>query len=410
VLKLFFPILIFFAQLVSPAYYHESEKKAAGLNIDKANEVRISLFSQHPPDSLRLTVEDGSVKIFSANNVLHFRKINMEFSAVQSSNQLYFITSGVRLPVDSLLISADNVPTRVITDRYGYRHYGGTLTINPRMHDNAPAVINTLDLEEYVASVVGSEMDFENIEALKTQAVVSRTYALWSLAQSSHKNYDLNDFEDNQMYVGTIRQKPHYAKAAFATHGEILTWSNQLILAAYSSTCGGRTANNEDVWNGEPHPYLRSQDDRGMCSLSPHYRWKQTINRNLLQESIQQTYNFKFTNHQLVKDYSNRIKKVNLFNKSGEFLLLSGNEFRLLINRTIGPMAVKSTHFSWFDDDRQVVLEGGGLGHGVGLCQWGTRGFAERGWTYKDILSFYFSGAKIVNLEKLQLKHLPLYQ
>lgn len=380
------------------------------LNLDEYDPIRISLFSHNPPESLRLTADSASIQIFSNDVEIKFSNLSLDFALTHSKNQLFLETTGLKLPIDSLRFESGSSPARLITEQFGYRYYNGSILLKPDIAHEAITLINEVDLEEYVASVVGSEMNFETPDALKAQAVVSRTYALWSVATSTYSDFDLKDYEANQVYVGYIRDKPHYRKAAEDTKGEIITWSDQLILAVYSSTCGGNTANNEDVWNGKPHPYLRSQQDGQMCSLSPHFRWSYTTDRAQLKTLIRRNYGFNFTDQSIERDQSERVQHITLFNQQSEQLSFTGNEFRLLLNKTFGPLAVRSTHFTWHETDEHITFSGAGLGHGVGMCQWGALGFAENGWSYKEILSFYFSGTKIVNLEHINSNHLPLYQ
>lgn len=377
---------------------------------DEDIDVRVLLFGVDPPSSFNISTDSARVLLF--RNGSSEEVILTEFSAevVIRQNKIMVTTQEIQLHIDSLSVLALQSPARIITDSFGYRYYRGQIDIRPGPKKRTFSLINTIDLETYVASVVGSEMDFEEPEALKSQAVVSRTFALWSIQKSPYKKFDMYDYEASQMYVGEIRDKPRYKEAAEATTGEILTWSNQLILAVFSSTCGGNTANNRDVWGGDNHPYLRSQIDLQLCSASPHYRWEFELQRNELDEIIRDRYGFRFIDQEIHTDQSGRIQQMELIAPDGDRLRFTGNEFRLLINQHTNPLAVRSTKFHWVEKENTIVFSGRGLGHGVGLCQWGARGLAQNGWLYKDILTFYFSGVKIVNSSDAGQNSIILYK
>jgi len=379
------------------------------LELSQAETIRVSLYGLNRPDSIRITGSAGTLILYSESHPDTLSTESYDGSLRLNENRLIYTSPAGTRTIDSLAVYSDSSSTRLITDEYGYRHYSGDLHIKADRQNRGLTIINAVDLETYVASVVGSEMDFENPEALKAQAVVSRTYALWSIQKSPYNQFDLRDHESNQVYFGNIRDKPWYAAAAEETKGEILTWSNQLILAVFSSTCGGRTANNADVWGGTDHPYLSVQDDAGACSLSPHYRWTHTMPEHEFKEIIADTYGFSVSDKIIEKDLSGRVQKVMLSDSRADTLFFTGNEFRLFINRFAGPMAIRSTKYDWTRDRDSIVFEGNGLGHGVGLCQWGTLGFARAGWNYKDILTFYFSGTKIVSLDSFESNTIRLY-
>jgi stage II sporulation protein D len=257
-------------------------------------------------------------------------------------------------------------------------------------------------LEDYVASVVGSEMNFDNHEALKVQAVIARTYALWNISLFHESEYELNDHVLNQVYKGELVFKPQYRMAAEATRGEVLMWSNKLIMAVYHSTCGGRTTSNENVWIGNPLPYLIGVEDNGSCSASPHREWEFSIKRNILYNLIRPDH---FGNAQRIdikeRDSFDRVTLLTLVgrNKTHDITV---NNLRLILNRHSGPLSIRSSYFSMEISGDSYIFKGKGLGHGVGLCQWGALGLAESGWNYQDILRFYYNGVDILDYSQLK--------
>lgn len=335
--QLFFLIQIFF----QPASAGDS------LNLTRADSVRVALFSLNRPDSLLLSNHSASLILYSVGRADTLSSAYAEGSLFIDGDQLTFQNKQTLAHVDSLVLLTDSLSTRLITDDHGYRHYSGRLRFKPAPFNRGIFIVNTIDLETYIESVVGSEMDFKNPEALKTQAVVSRNYALWSMQKSSFREFDLHVHESSHVYIGNILDKPHYTAAAKSTVEEILTWSNQLILAAFSSTCGGSKVNNTDVWGGRDHPYLSIQQDADACSNSPHYSWTHTIQVSDFSTLTKQYYGFEFVDKQIRKDISGRVRKVMITGPADDNLSYTGHEFRTFINRHAQPRSIRSTKYTW---------------------------------------------------------------
>lgn len=379
------------------------------LNIDQTDSVRVSLYGLDQPDTVRITNNTASATYFSDGESVTIPEKEIDGTLILKNRQLLFQLAGSEFLIDSLKVASSSASTRLISNEHGYRHYNGSILIKPHPVSPGLFIINTVDLESYIASVVGSEMDFEHPEALKAQSVVSRTYALWSVKKSPYSEFDLRDHEASQVYFGNIPDKPRYRRASEATRGEILTWSDQLILAVFSSTCGGQTVNNQSVWGGIDHPYLTSQSDAGACSISPHFKWSYSISESRFKTFVSDYYGFNVEKKEIETGPSGRVKTVTLTDRNADNISFTGNEFRLFINQNAGPLALRSTKYDWDVQNDTLRFEGYGLGHGVGLCQWGALGFAESGWTYKDILSFYFSGTKVVNLNTMENDTITLF-
>ena len=390
-------------------FFYQPAQPNDNLDLNRVDTMRVSLYGTERPDSLHVSNPKALLVLYSENQADTLSSDSVEASLYMENGRLMFQSFRTEIQVDSLVLIADSSSSRLITNEYGYRHYSGNLFFKPDRLNRGLFIVNTVDLKTYIASVIGSEMDFENPEALKAQAVVSRTYALWSVQRSPYREFDLRDHELNQVYFGNIQHKPRYAAAAEATRGEILTWSNRLILAVFSSTCGGSTADNVTVWGGNDHPYLTSQEDAQACSLSPHFNWTYSMQRDEFRENINQYYGFDFVDKQIERDPSGRVQKVMLTSSADDTLTFTGNEFRLFINRHAGPLAIRSTKYEWAQENDRIIFNGKGLGHGVGLCQWGALGLAQAGWVYKDILTFYFNGTKIVSLDSIELNTIRLY-
>ncbi|MFO7733922.1 MAG: SpoIID/LytB domain-containing protein [Candidatus Aminicenantes bacterium] len=133
-------------------------------------------------------------------------------------------------------------------------------------------LVNTLNLEDYLMSVVPGELSpgqFGSLEALKAQAVAARTYALKNLGQFKSLGYDLINTPRSQLYMGMSAEHPLSTQAVAETRGEVMKYKGELINALYTSTCGGKTENAENVFGGRPVPYLKSVE----CSTDNQPEW-----------------------------------------------------------------------------------------------------------------------------------------
>lgn len=135
--------------------------------------------------------------------------------------------------------------------------YRGNLII--KEGDDGFTVINDVSLEEYLLGVVPSEMPSSwNIEALKAQAVVARSYALANLGKRLRFGYDLKDTPEDQAYGGASGEKNRTTQAVLATKGKVLVYDGKVINACYCASAGGRTRLSSEVWNTTPVPYFHS--------------------------------------------------------------------------------------------------------------------------------------------------------
>ena len=156
-------------------------------------------------------------------------------------------------------------------------------------------VVNRLGMESYLLGVVSAEMGRRSPveqEALRAQAVVSRTYALRNLRRWRREGFDLYGTVADQAYGGVAAETPEGRAAVRETRGRVLTYNGGLIEAFYFSTCGGRTAEGYEVFRGAVRPYLRSVSDlnesgTAYCSISPRYRWREEWSGEALRATLQ---------------------------------------------------------------------------------------------------------------------------
>lgn len=252
-------------------------------------------------------------------------------------------------------------------------------------------VVNELPLEEYVESVVAAEVgtDWE-IEALKAQAVIARTYAVYKKNKISIQEpiYHLTSSVLHQVYNGN-NSNFQITSAVLATEGEILTYNGEPIEALYHSTCGGRTENPEEVF-GKKIPYMRSVESR--CDLSPYWIWERKIPLSEIEKALK----LKRIKGLEIKSRTSTGRAMQILIRSDQGdIMIKATDLR----RSLGWSKLPSTFFEVKKNGNSVIFEGRGYGHGVGLCQWGALQMAREGKTYREILSFFYPGTEIRRYE-----------
>lgn len=397
--------------LLVPTYdyfiYHNSDRNN-WLDLSNAGTVRVLILSEFTSNNFFIDTRDTNLKIHTKNNTFTVQNRFKPLSVQRSRNSVKITGTDLTIESDFIAIESSDDQINLLSSEFGKKTYSGGLELNIAPVTGHVHVINRVSLDDYISSVVGSEMNFDSPEALKAQAVVSRSYALWSIQSNILKNYDITDTEMNQIYHGKSVVKQSHEDAVNSTRGEILTWNNKLVLASYSSTCGGITNPNETVWKGKSLPYLRSVNDRSSCSISPHFKWNYSINKKTLFNQFASEYNFTPLSMKLKTGKHNRVLSVQFTDNRYQQIALTGNDFRLFVNKHFGPYSIKSSRFTLQQNNKIIEFRGSGLGHGVGLCQYGALGFAKSGWDYKKILNFYFNNVKVVDFNRIENQKIAL--
>jgi stage II sporulation protein D len=376
--------------------------RATSLPVSQTDSIEVLLFDDLNVQELKIRAKDGILTLIANNK--DFQIDSTAWVTIQKTRNGYrFKQNGNIVYAHELSVVAHgNSLTNLISEATGYRYYRGTLLFQ-NLTNEALTPVNKISLEDYVASVTGSEMNFDHLEALKTQSVIARTYALWNMASPVHPRYHLTDHTMSQVYLGELIQKPIYRTAAEATSGTFITWSNKLILATYSSTCGGATSSNQWVWSGKALPYLQTVDDNDACSASHHFNWNYTLSTAEFNYFLKRNFKSSVQQFDINKSVNGRVVELKTGNK-----IISANKFRLAFIKQYGPRSLKSTLFTVEKSKESVIFIGHGMGHGVGLCQWGALGLAKSGWTHDTILRFYYQGITLSNLSTWAEQEIPL--
>ncbi|MGL4370036.1 MAG: SpoIID/LytB domain-containing protein [Spirochaetota bacterium] len=257
-------------------------------------------------------------------------------------------------------------------------------------------VINLVRLDEYLSSVVPGEMSSTwHAEALKAQAVAARTYAWYHILKKKNDLYDLDATTNFQVYKGMSSESSAAFKAVADTAGQIMTFQNQPILSFFHSTCGGSTVDSRYVWSGEPISYLRDVKCE-YCSRSPYYRWDEKLTMPEMKQYISRHYNGIGQIQGIsFERYNGRVVNATVRHRNG-MIKMSGNDFRMIF-----PVKkIKSMYFEAHKHGTDIELKGRGWGHGVGMCQYGAKGMAENGASYKNILQYYYRGVSLDRISR----------
>ncbi len=256
--------------------------------------------------------------------------------------------------------------------------------------NGALVVVNALDLEDYVAAVVASEVPAGwPAEALRAQAVAARTFAVaQKVAQGPSARAHLGASMLDQVYKGAAHPESGALKAAHSTAGEVLTFGSAPIAAYFSASCGGASESGEAAFHLAPGttPYLAAGEPDGDAR-----EWTVRVPLAELTEALRERLGGEVRGLTVTaRTASGRARSVRVEVSSGP-RALPAVELRQLL----GYKRLPSLLFDVSMEGGEAVFRGRGSGHGVGLCQWGARGRAMRGGTYREILAHYYPGAEL---------------
>lgn len=262
-----------------------------------------------------------------------------------------------------------------------------------RVKDEKTGVITEIPFEEYIKGVVASEMPatFE-LEALKAQAVASRSYAMYQMTATKDKEYDVVNTTANQVYLTDEQLKENWKekyseninkikKAIAETSGEYLTYNGEVANAMFFSTSVGATENSEEVFV-TALPYLRSVDSV-WDEASPKYTDTYTFTLEDFYQKLNLPFNQNLKVEIISKTSTGRIKTLKI---NGEEI--QGRDFASKLN-------LRSNYFEIIQNENNITITTKGFGHGVGMSQYGANGMAKEGYKYDQILKHYYQNTEI---------------
>lgn len=290
-----------------------------------------------------------------------------------------------------------------IKSTYNYKNYGTIKLLHKKTGE-----VEQVNIDDYLCNVVSAEMpaDYE-IEALKAQAVVARTYTIYKINNKKHENADICD--DSTCCQAWVDKETRFSrweeskresnwekiqKCVQETQGQIITYQNQPINAFFHANSGGKTELPVNVWGGTGLPYLQVVETAGEEGYK-QYESEVELTQDELIEKLKTKYSdisIDFSNQENLKilEYtdSGRVKTVKFGNHE-----ISGIETRTLLG-------LKSTNFEISKENDKIKFTVKGYGHGVGMSQTGADAMAKQGKNYKEIINHFYSGVEIkeVNL------------
>lgn len=310
----------------------------------------------------------------------------------------------------------------------GDKEYRGELEIIHNAQLNTLVPVNIVTLDEYLAGVIASEMPTKfPIEALRSQAVLARTYALKHSGKHRAYGYDVCDAQNCQVYGGVTAESERGNAAVESTMGQIMTYKNKPIESVFSANCGGITQSSKAAgWNATAYlnpvsdykefdfdklqPYhfhdLLQHPQNAYSRYDKHvspaaYRWARVVDETELREVIKNQKKDIGRITAIVplqRAQSGYVSKILVKGTKGTVTLNKENVIRN--NLSLGML--RSSYFIVQPnyEKRQLksfIFYGGGWGHGVGFCQTGSAGRAEEGQDYKTILQHYFPLAEFTD-------------
>lgn len=300
--------------------------------------------------------------------------------------------------------NAESISNQDETQNYEYSKYG-TITLLHKKTGKTEQV----NVDDYLCNVVSAEMpaDYE-VEALKAQAIVARTYTIYKVLNKKHDNADICDDstccqawiskDDRLARWEESKRESNWQKicdCVNSTKGKVITYDNQPINAFFHSNSGGITEVPVNVWGGTGYPYLQSVETSGEDAYT-QYSSEVIFTQEELINKLKEKYDdisIDFSNDDDIKilEYteSSRVKTVKFGNHE-----LSGVETRTLLG-------LRSTNFEIIKDGNDIKFSVKGYGHGVGMSQTGADSMAKQGSTAEEIIMHFYTGVEIKDINNL---------
>ncbi|NLP35877.1 MAG: stage II sporulation protein D [Clostridiales bacterium] len=282
--------------------------------------------------------------------------------------------------------------------------------MNFKISHNIDNKIENVDFDTYIMGVVAANMPAGyHIEALKAQTVIARTYALYNIAllmEEGHADSHFTTSElglayipisDMEQYWGSDDYKNHFAKienAVHATKDEVLVYEGDLILPVFFETGSGYTRNANEAW-GVDIPYLISVSSKQDVTSINYLKISEYYVKDLVDLLEKQYPDLRISEQNffeqvtvIERDSTNYVTQMSINSKT-----IPGEEFA----RVLG---LNSNHFYIEEYNGNVRIICTGVGHGVGLSQYGSNAMAQEGYPYFEILSHYYSGTSLMTLNE----------
>jgi len=269
-----------------------------------------------------------------------------------------------------------------------------------------------MNIEEYICGVLSGEVPVDkwHDQALRAQAVASRTYAMYYHLINRSKAWDFGrtGMEAQQYKPGIVRNS-RVNRAVNSTSGQILTWQNRVFPAYFHSSCGGHTLDSSMVFNRVSIKPLSGVPCKwcGDPKLNKYAHWKKTYSMGTIAHRLDRAAGRMPELHKLRGKGGLRALEIADSTEDGRItrfrvrVHLSPGSYDFWANdirMAMGPNDLRSTKCKMTSSRGRYYFEGSGWGHGVGLCQWGSLAMARAGYDYQDILTHYYPYSRLFRM------------
>lgn len=361
------------------------------IQLSAFSQIRVGLLTENDISSVLISPIEGNYILTNAtgDTIYRFRSDDAVSISANGNQIIAKSAYGLSDTLASLhLIGSGNKPsfkTRPDHDQKD-RVYFESLAIT--VQNGKLKLVNAVNIERYVSRVVQAEVGYgAEEEYYKIQSIICRTYAVRNLERHAVDGYDVCDHQHCQVYSGLKTPTETVIKATAATSGSVMvSKENDLVLSAFHANCGGQTANSEDVWK-ESRSYLRSVKDT-FCLASRSATWEKQLP---LGEFLTQ---LGFSTTAIDSTWYWKSEDRN------KYFRINTDSVETTVMRRL--LSLRSTFFDVEIKDGTITMFGKGYGHGVGLCQQGAMKMAESGYTYSQILGYYYKGVSLVPISSLK--------
>jgi stage II sporulation protein D (peptidoglycan lytic transglycosylase) len=267
-----------------------------------------------------------------------------------------------------------------------------------------PTII-TVDMDDYVEGVLTGEASvLQNHAALQAMAILARTWALRYGGRHRAQGFDFCSLTHCQVFRLPRSPSKHYSAkiidATRTTEGLVLKYRGRLADPYFTAACGGETEAAANVWPDRGEPYLVSIHD-SYCAASAHSSWQRKVPLDRIAPILRRGMGLSVHDNVsdvrvAARDSSGRVRTLEVL--AARRFLIDANQFRYTVGEQLGWDLLKSNLYSVRRSNGELIFDGRGLGHGVGLCQAGADAMAGLGASYQEILSYYFPGAMVGKL------------
>lgn len=352
-----------------------------------AKSVRVAIINDARYLSLKIT---GNYEITNPKNgAVLYRGNNLRTTVTDFRNEI--LLGAIKTSASGIFVNTESSGEIIINGR----RFRGNIELI-RKDNGRLLAVNYILLEDYIKGVLYHEAShYWPMEVLQAQAIVSRTYAVYQCEENRGKDFDVTSDAYSQVYGGLTSERSRTNKAVEDTNGKILSYKGKVIPAFFHSTCAGHTEDASLLWNINM-PSLKGVSC-GFCKDSPHFSWHYVVFSGEVRERLVNAgYKIGVIKEiaPLGKDPSGRITDLKVVSLKKE-IKISAKDFRNII----GPNEIRSTNFEVKLVNTDVIFEGIGWGHGVGLCQWGAYFMAKQGRATEEILKYYYPGAELETIK-----------